>query len=53
MVKKQLGELTSQITRRNTELTSLSKEIAAAAFSPDEVTEREKAMAADRVSPAE
>ena len=46
MVKKQLGELTSRITQRNTELTSLSKEIAAAAFSPDEVTEREKAMVA-------
>ncbi len=46
MVKKQLGELTTRITVRSTELTNLSKEIAAAAFSPDEVTEREKAMAA-------
>jgi len=46
MVKKQLGELTIRITVRNTELTNLSKEIAAAAFSPNEVTEREKAMVA-------
>ena len=46
MVKKQLGELTIRITVRDTELTNLSKEIAAAAFSPDEVTEREKAMVA-------
>jgi DNA repair protein SbcC/Rad50 len=46
MVKQQLTELTSRIATRNTGLTTLSKEIAAAAFSPDEVTEQEKAMAA-------
>jgi DNA repair protein SbcC/Rad50 len=46
MVKKQLGELTSRIIERNTELMNLSREISAAAFSPDEVTKREKALAA-------
>jgi len=46
MVKKQFAELTSRITTRNTELANLSKEIAAAAFNPDEVTEREKALLA-------
>jgi len=45
MVKKQLGELTTRITVRDTELTNLSKEIAAAAFCPDVITEREKALA--------
>jgi exonuclease SbcC len=44
MVKKQLAELTIRITTRNTELTSLSKEITAAAFNPDEITNLETVL---------
>ncbi len=46
MVKKQLGELTTRITVRNTELSNLSKELAAAAFNQEEVRARETEMAA-------
>ena len=46
MVKKQLGELTGRITRRDTGLAKLAKEIAAAAFDPEEAHKAEKAMVA-------
>ncbi len=46
MEKQQLAELTGRIATRNSGLASLSEEILAAAFNPEEVTEREKALAA-------
>jgi DNA repair exonuclease SbcCD ATPase subunit len=46
MVKQQLAELTGRIASRNSGLASLSEEILAAAFNKEEVTEREKALAA-------